>query len=171
MYELREEKEENIVKSKKKVKKGNLTIILLILIFIISGIFVYLRFNKLNNELNEYKTLSNSGDIEQEMVRQVLNKVDELIILPDEQPTVAAITNTSGLIKENPSFYKNAVDGDILIIYSSKAILYRESDNIIVNVAPVFIEPSQDIDTELNQQVDGIDEKSVEVVDEEVGLE
>lgn len=150
MFDLKEEVEEKKVVSRRKLKKGNLIILLLIIVFISASIFAYLRFDKLNSELNEYKALSNSGEIEQEMVRQVLDKVGELILLPDETPTVAAITNTSGLKKGNPSFYKNAIDGDILIIFTDKAILYRESDNIIVNVAPVFIEPSQDVNTNTN---------------------
>ena len=149
MYELNKEievtKTANTtgIKPKSKFKKGPIITALGIIIFLGASLFLYFRFNNLNNELNRYKDISNSGSIEQEKVQQILDDIAKLMLLPNETPTVAALIDVSGLKQDNPSFYKNALDGDILIIYTDKAILYREQDNLIINVAPVFIEPAE----------------------------
>ena len=64
------------------------------------------------------------------------------MLLPDEAPTVATLIDVDALREENPEFYADGQNGDVLLIFTKKAILYREVDNIIVNVAPVFIEPA-----------------------------
>jgi hypothetical protein len=65
------------------------------------------------------------------------------MLLPDEQPTIATLVDIDALKEENPEFYKNAKNGDLLVIYSEKAILFREDEGKIINVAPVFLEPTE----------------------------
>lgn len=67
-------------------------------------------------------------------------KVGKLISLPtDEKPTVATVTDASK-VKEQ-SFFQNAKNDDRVLIYqkAAKAILYRPSTNIIVEVGAVNI--------------------------------
>lgn len=59
-------------------------------------------------------------------------KVDEKI-----EPTVATIVDIEALRKQNSAFYGVAQNGDHLIIYPDIAFLYRESEDVIVNMAPV----------------------------------
>jgi hypothetical protein len=66
--------------------------------------------------------------------------VGKLIALPtDEKPTVATITDVDKL-KDQP-FFKNAKNGDKVLIYTTanKAILYRPSENRIIEVGSVNI--------------------------------
>lgn len=71
--------------------------------------------------------------------KSVLEKLSQIMILPNEKdPTIATIKDVQKLKSGNPEFYKNALDGDTLIIYKSMAIIYRESENKIVSFAPVL---------------------------------
>jgi len=66
--------------------------------------------------------------------------VGKLITLPtDETPTIATVTDVSK-VKDQP-FFKNAVNGDKVLIYTKaqKAILYDPTANKIVEVGAVNI--------------------------------
>ena len=66
--------------------------------------------------------------------------VGKLISLPtDETPTIATVTDVSK-VKDQP-FFKNAVNGDKVLIYTKaqKAILYDPTANKIVEVGAVNI--------------------------------
>jgi uncharacterized protein (UPF0333 family) len=69
-------------------------------------------------------------------------RLSKLIVLPSEKPTIATVKDTTKLTGQ--SFYKDATDGDILFVYSAnhKAILYRPSTNMIINVSPVNVAPA-----------------------------
>ena len=76
-----------------------------------------------------------------------LTEADELAIVvsklmtlsTDEKPTVATITDIKKVAGQD--FYKNAKDGDKVLIFTSnkKAIIYRPSENKIVDVGVVSI--------------------------------
>ena len=61
-----------------------------------------------------------------------------------EEPTMATLLDIEELKKENPEFYENAKEGDFLVIYSEKAIIFRETENKIINVAPVYFEQTEE---------------------------
>lgn len=74
-------------------------------------------------------------------VKTLTDKLGKLIKLPsDEDPNVATVLDQEKL-KDQP-FFVNAKNGDKIVIYSQKkvAILYRESENIIIEVAPLTME-------------------------------
>jgi len=56
----------------------------------------------------------------------------------DDQPTVARIEDPTVLQESNEEFYRNAQAGDYLVLYPNRAIIYRESENLVVNVAPII---------------------------------
>lgn len=68
----------------------------------------------------------------------IIRKVSKIYILPaDEQPTVAEIKDVLSL--NGQEFYKDAKNGDFVLVYSKAkiALLYRESLNKLVKVSPV----------------------------------
>jgi hypothetical protein len=74
-------------------------------------------------------------------VKTLTDKLGKLIVLPtDEEPNVATVLDQEKL-KDQP-FFVNAKNGDKIVIYSQKkvAVLYRESENIIIEVAPLTME-------------------------------
>ena len=70
----------------------------------------------------------------------IIQKVGRLILLPEERPTVATVSNPEQL-KDQP-FFAHAKAGDKVLVYSiaKKVYLYDPVGNIIVNVAPLTIE-------------------------------
>jgi hypothetical protein len=69
--------------------------------------------------------------------------VSKLIVLPaSEQPTIATVADLSKL--QGQPFFANAQVGDKVLIYSQagKAILYRPSENKIIELAPLDVSAS-----------------------------
>lgn len=67
----------------------------------------------------------------------VLKAVSRLMVLPDEEPTVATVADPEKLAGQE--FFKAAKAGDRVLIYpgARKAILYSPTDDRIVEVAPL----------------------------------
>lgn len=68
----------------------------------------------------------------------IVAAVGRIMLLPaGERPTLARVTNLDNLRGE--SFFDNAAIGDVVLMYKGalKAILYRPSENKIIEVAPI----------------------------------
>lgn len=101
------------------------------------------------NQFQKAKTeLSSTGVVPQNEVNALLDKLGKLMELPtDEQPQVGTISDTDLEKVKGQAFFSKAVAGDRVLIYNKamKAILFRETANKIIEVAPVTIsspEPS-----------------------------
>lgn len=74
----------------------------------------------------------------------LIEKVGKLMALPtDEKPTIATVNDASKV--KDQQFFSNSENGDKVLIYqkAQRAILYRPSSNIIVEVGSVTINQSQ----------------------------
>jgi hypothetical protein len=60
-----------------------------------------------------------------------------LVVNHSEVPSIATIIDASKLKASGEPFYVNVEDGDKLVVYSDKAILFREQQNLIVNVVSI----------------------------------
>lgn len=73
-------------------------------------------------------------------VQQVVNRVAKHIkIKADEVPTVATVQDADVLRQNNPAFYQYAKNGDRLLIWSDKAVLYSATEDILLAVMPVTV--------------------------------
>lgn len=81
--------------------------------------------------------LKNPTEAAQAEVKTLMERVGKLIELPNEEPTVATISDKEKL-KDQPFFAKSE-NGDKVLIYTQarKAILYRPSTNKIIEVSTV----------------------------------
>jgi len=73
-------------------------------------------------------------------MQQAVARVGKLMYLPtNETPTYGTVTDVGKLKKQ--TFFKNAQDGDQVLIYEKAklTILYRPSANKIVNVGPLVV--------------------------------
>jgi hypothetical protein len=120
--------------------KKTIIIVLTLLVLAAAGVAGYLYWQ--NQQLaNEVATAKMS---ETDRAAQVKAKVAKLIDLPsDETPTLAAVTDKEKL-KDQP-FFKDAKNGDQILIFpqAKKAIIYRESENRLINVGPIAITSDQ----------------------------
>lgn len=90
------------------------------------------------------KIKKNPNLVAQEEVKKLAFKVGELMILPtDEAPSVATVVDKDKL-KDQP-FFKNTLNGDKILIYTKakKAILYRPTNNKIIEYAPLALGDNQ----------------------------
>ncbi|MCJ7826436.1 LytR C-terminal domain-containing protein, partial [Patescibacteria group bacterium] len=81
-----------------------------------------------------------AADKQNELIQQTISAVSKLIALPaGEQPTVATISDPEKL-KGQP-FFASSVIGDKVLVYqgAKKAILYRPSENKIIEVSSITI--------------------------------
>jgi hypothetical protein len=84
-----------------------------------------------------------AGDQTAEQARadaaKLKDKVGKIIQLPDEDATVATVQDVSKLSEQE--FFKDAKDGDKVLIFTAakRAVIYRESDNKVINSGPIVI--------------------------------
>lgn len=87
-----------------------------------------------SRELDEMKKPGVAADYD---VRHTASQVGKLIALPSGEPAIATVSDEAKLKKQ--SFFKNAKNGDKVLMYTEarKAILYRPSENKIIEVASI----------------------------------
>ncbi len=88
---------------------------------------------------------------QQNIVSHTIAAVGKLYALPkNERPTVATIKDVSQL-KSEP-FFDSAKNGDRVLVYTKAkiAILYRDSENKIINIGPVAADQSSQSSTSQN---------------------
>ena len=121
----------NINTIKEKLQK-NISAILAVLLLVVgtSSFYFYQKFSELRQ---------NPQKIAQEEVANAVASVGKLIVLPDEQPTIATVNDPAKL--KDQLFFAKSAKGDKVLIYTNarKAILYSPSQNKIVEVAPLNI--------------------------------
>jgi len=121
----------NLFSKKRNILKQSL--ILLLIVVAIGGAVSTAYFYKEYTKIKE-----NPNVVLNEEVKNLSDKVGKLIKLPeDETPTVATIMDKSKL--ENDPFYSKSENGDKILVYTKamKAILYRPSTNMIIEVMPI----------------------------------
>lgn len=115
---------------KKHIKKIIIFVsIIIALLALIAGVFTYQGNLPFVLPFSSSKTPADDTNL-------LLEEVGALIVLPQgEQPTIATVSDKTKLAGQ--SFFKNAENGDRVIIYqkSGKAILYRPSLKKIIDVA------------------------------------
>lgn len=108
-----------------------------------AGIYYYTQYQNLEKRMND-------PTIE---VREILEKVGNLMELPiDEEPTVATVNNPDAI--RDQAFFAKAKKGDRVILYQNAgiAILYDEKANKILNFGTINVtdesSPSADVPSE-----------------------
>ncbi len=124
----------NKVKSKKKSPVFNwkvIVVMVLVVATLVGGLYYW-------NESRKPDTPETVATKDQEESARVISSLS-LVLFTDskEQPTVARIEVPEALKKTDEDFYKNAQVGDYLVLYPNRVVIYRESENLVVNVAQI----------------------------------
>lgn len=127
--------------------KAFLPIILIVLVVLVVVLDTQRRSaqRELKNLTVRLEQLQGNNQANQEKAQQIVERVKLLMDIDTSvEPTVATIVDVKKLQERNP-FYNKATNGDYLIVTQTRAILYREATNKILDVVPVQIEaPSAD---------------------------
>lgn len=126
-------------KSKKKNLKGKFFIVFLVIVILglAGGVtYLYMQYKDSQDELKKLKDPTNYAEVQNSLADATLAKLRKLIVVPtSEKPTMYTVINANELKKTNQEFYGDVQNGDQIIIYSNKLIIYREKDNLIVNAS------------------------------------
>ena len=126
-------------KAKSKIKKPpfNWKVFLVIVIVVASLGAAFYFWNDAQNAKEQ--TPEAVAAKNQEESARVISALDLVLYTESEdEPTVARIEDPEILKQANPDFYKNAQTGDYLILYPNRAVIFRESENRVINVAPII---------------------------------
>jgi hypothetical protein len=119
--------------SKKKGLKIGLVIVAVIAIAAVA-ISIYSVVQLQNAKKNPQKLI-------QQETKSLIEAVSKHIDVPrDEEPTVATV-NDKDKLKDQP-FFNNAQNGDKVLVFTKakKAIIFRESEDRLINVGPLSID-------------------------------
>jgi len=99
---------------------------------------------QVKQEITFLSTPEGQEEANTKLVEETLKDVGKLIVLPDEDsPFVFTIQNAEELAAQE-AFYTNASNGDRLIVFSDRAIIYSPSRDILINVGPVIFQSAED---------------------------
>jgi hypothetical protein len=120
-------------KRKKQQKKltrvfGGLAVVITILVVFIA--YSQYKLYKLSREEQVYTTSSvavTASTTPQEIIRLLGRHV----LLPEGNPQIAQVQDVEKL-RETQAFFKNAENGDIILLYNTTIFLYRPSKDILV---------------------------------------
>lgn len=118
----------------KSGKVGMIVLAILLFLAVGAGVFIYMRYRDLQSDPKSAITEKNQAETD-----RVLSSLKKALLVGEtDAPTVARVEDPEKLKSSNQEFYKDIVKGDYLIIFPKRAIIYRESNDQIINVAPII---------------------------------
>lgn len=122
-------------KGEKKRRKVNPLGVLGVLVIAGLAVAVFVMYNE-NAKLRDPNYATEQAANE---ARNLKDKVGKLMALPDEEATVATVQDASKLSEQE--FFKGSQNGDKVLIFTAakRAVIYRESENKIINTGPIVI--------------------------------
>lgn len=123
----------------KLVENKIIIIVCIVLIGLsIFGVKSYTALHETKKELEDIKNDPNAKAKKES--EDLVALVGKLVMLPNnEVPTIATVTDPKELADQ--PFFKNSLTGDKVLIFqeSSRAILYRPSENKVIEIAPLTV--------------------------------
>jgi len=134
--EFNEEKKLTKNKAPKLSRKLIPWILLIVVLTAGAGGTMYYKNRAEKVEADPSSVQQEKNQAETDRVITALKKT--LFIGETDAPTVARVEDPEKLKASNATFYKDIQKGDYLVIFPKRAIVYRESINQIINIAPII---------------------------------
>ena len=132
-----EESYDTTKKKKSIVKKGIMPWLLLILV-LVAGLAGTMYYKDKAEKVEADPTAIQQQKNQAETDRVLTSLKRSLLINETDAPTVARVEDPEKLKASNETFYKDVQTGDYLVIYPKRAIVYREANSQIINIAPII---------------------------------
>lgn len=115
-----------------------------------------------------WKNMQSSPEVQaaqaEEEKQAILGQLSKLMVVPEGDPVLFKVSNEE-VMRQQQAFFKDAKNDDVLLVFqaSGKAIIFRPSQNMIVNAGPVNFDqtqgtnspvPAGSINTEVNAEAD-----------------
>ncbi len=110
---------------------GVVAIVVIVIAVVFSGYYFYNKYQETQ------KLLQNPTTAAQQQVNSLVDKVGKLMVLPNELPTLAKVSNATQARKQ--PLFKNVENGDEVLFFvkAKLAVVYRPSINKIIAVGPI----------------------------------
>lgn len=129
--EQAEQIKQKIESRKGKQKKIKMILgALVVLVLILSAVTAYSQY-KLHTLAKEEQKVGNTPTQIPKTGDEVIAALGRHILLPSGTPQIAAIEDVSKL-QQTQAFFKDAENGDIVVVYESTIFIYRPSKDIVV---------------------------------------
>lgn len=126
-------------KSRSKLKFGKNALPWLLLILVLTAGLLGTNYYKNRAEKVESDPSIAQKEKNQAETDRVLAALKNVLFISEtDAPTVARVEDPEKLKASNEAFYKDTQKGDYLIIFPKRAIVFRESNTQIINVAPII---------------------------------
>ena len=127
---------ETSVKKARMPMKLNTTVMMgvLLVVALAAAAFFWNESREANSKTDEAIAARNAEESNEVVAN--LNKT--LLTESEAEPTVARVEEPQLLRDANPDFYKNVEVGDYLVLYPQRAIIFRNTEKRIINVAPII---------------------------------
>jgi hypothetical protein len=102
--------------------------LLIVLLLLVAGYSQY-KLYRLSKE--EMIVTDNTTSVLPKTGEEVIKALSRHILLPSGTPQIAEVQDVTKL-RESQSFFKDAENGDIVVVYNTTIILYRPSKDIVV---------------------------------------
>jgi len=136
--------EDILVKSNTPTAKWILFVVVLLLIG--ASMFFFIRYQHAKKELTQLKDPAFQAEQLQQENKQLVADVANLIELPlDQEPVIGTVQDAAALAADQ-KFFSRAENGDRVLIYEDKAIIYRPSIHKLINVGPVYLNSTSTAD-------------------------
>ena len=132
-----------VILSKMKIKDFVFGIVFLFLLG--TTLFFYFNYHKLKSEMYVLTNPQAQAAVNKAEANQLVAEISKVMNLPQgEDPVVGTIKDVESLVKTQ-KFFVGSQNGDKILIYKDKAIIYRPETNKIINVGPVYIDTNNDV--------------------------
>jgi len=116
------------------------------ILFIASSVYFFVRYQHAKTELAQLKDPAAQEELLKAENDALIKAVGGLIELPqDEEPVIGTVQDAAQLAQDQ-KFFTNAENGDKVLIYKDKAIIYRPSIKKLINVGPVYLNSTSTTD-------------------------
>ncbi len=119
--------------------------ILTVIAIFVAGIFIY-QYVENQEEIKKLKDPQYISELQDKQMKDVLDKIEKHVLITDSEKqsvTIATIVDIESLKNENAEFYKSANNGDRLVVFPTRAFIYRDSLDRIINAASPIINPNK----------------------------
>lgn len=105
----------------------------------------FYSYQSVKKEVAVLKDPQLASKLSEQQTKALLEKISKLILLPSDPNPVVAVINDVESLAADQDFYKDAHNGDKVVIFQSdsKAIIYDENANRLVNVGPIYFNDAQ----------------------------
>ena len=124
--------------------KRRATLSLVIAVLLVTSVASSILYIQARGKIQKLQSSEGQTELQQQETEELLKAIGRHILLPEGEPLVATIVDAETLKASQP-FYAEAKNGDKLVVYQEKALIYDPDKDVLVNVGPVFVRPQEGV--------------------------